>query len=70
MEILEIGSGNSKFLDQLWGKGYRKLTGSDFSWKLINQRKEQEKMLQRGIKWEILDVTKEWPKRKNLNCII
>lgn len=27
-------------------------------------------MLQRGIKWEILDVSKQWPKRKNLNCII
>ena len=26
-------------------------------------------MLERGIKWEILDVTKEWPRRK-VDCII
>lgn len=58
MEILEIGSGNSKLIDKLCDKGFTKLTGSDFSWQLINQRKEQEKMVQRGIKWEILDVTK------------
>ena len=65
-----MGSGSSKVIDTLWDLGYRKITGSDFSWKLINQRKEQEKNLGRAIKWELIDVTKEWPLKKNLNCII
>lgn len=48
--------------------GFRKLTGSDFSWNVINSRKNEERYLKRGIRWEILDITKEWPQRK-LDCV-
>jgi hypothetical protein len=68
MDILELGSGNSNILGMLHKLGFRRLTGSDFSWNVINRRKNEERYLKRGIKWEILDITKEWPPRK-VDCI-
>lgn len=48
--------------------GFTKLTGSDFSWNVINSRKNEERYLKRGIRWEILDITQEWPQRK-IDCV-
>lgn len=58
MEILELGSGNSNVLGMLYKAGFKKLTGTDFSWNVINNRKNEERYLKRGIRWEILDLTK------------
>ena len=51
MEILELGSGNSNILGLLHKAGFRHLTGSDFSWNVINSRKNEERYLKRGIRW-------------------
>ncbi len=59
--ILELGSGKSAMIDSLYRWGYRDLIGSDFSWTLINQKKSEERYLKRGVRWERVDMTKEWP---------
>lgn len=68
MEIMELGCGNSNILGSLYKNGFKNLTGTDFSWNVINARKNDERYLKRGIKWEILDITKEWPSKK-IDCI-
>lgn len=67
--ILELGSGKSAMLDSLFKWGYKDLIGSDFSWTLINQKKSEERYLKRGIRWERIDVTKEWPDFE-VNCVV
>ena len=39
MKILELGTGKSSILSELVKEGYKNLTGSDFSWTLINQKR-------------------------------
>lgn len=68
MKILELGTGKSAIIDQMYKEGYKNIIGSDFSWTLINQKKSEERYLKRGIKWERIDITKEWPDF-NVNCI-
>ncbi len=68
MKILELGSGKSKMLDSLMKWGFKDLIASDFSWNLILQKKNEEKYLKRGIRWERIDATKEWPNFE-INCI-
>lgn len=67
-KILELGSGKSNMLDSFYKWGYKDLIGSDFSWTLIIQKKNDERYLKRGIKWERIDITKEWT-NFDVNCI-
>lgn len=39
MKIMELGSGKSAIISDLYKSGYKNLIGSDFSWTLINQRR-------------------------------
>ena len=55
-------------LDSFYKWGYKDLIGSDFSWTLIIQKKNDERYLKRGIKWERIDITKEWT-NFDVNCI-
>ena len=41
MKILELGTGKSEVLDQMYKDGYKHLIGSDFSWTLINQKRSE-----------------------------
>jgi hypothetical protein len=51
MKIMELGSGKSSIISHLFKEGYKNLIGSDFSWTLINQRRNEERYLKRGVKW-------------------
>jgi hypothetical protein len=66
--VLELGSGKSAMVDSLNRWGYKELIGSDFSWTLINQKKSEERYLKRGVRWERVDITKEWPDW-GVNCV-
>lgn len=55
-------------LDSLFRWGYHDLIGSDFSWTLINQKKSEERYLKRGLRWERVDATKEWPEWE-VDCV-
>lgn len=61
MAIMELGSGKSSILADMFKDGYKNLTGSDFSNTLINQRRNEERYLKRGVVWERVDITKKWP---------
>lgn len=39
MKIMELGSGKSAIISDLYKNGFKNLIGSDFSWTLINQRR-------------------------------
>jgi hypothetical protein len=41
MRIMELGSGKSSIISHLYKEGYKNLIGSDFSWTLINQKRNQ-----------------------------
>lgn len=55
-------------LDSLYKWGFKELIGSDFSWTLINQKRSEERYLKRGIKWERIDMSKQWPEFE-INCV-
>ena len=38
---MELGSGKSGIISDLYKEGYKNLIGSDFSWTLINQRRNE-----------------------------
>lgn len=61
MKIMELGSGKSSILGDMYRDGYKNLIGSDFSWTLINQRRNEERYLKRGVRWERIDITRQWP---------
>lgn len=48
-------------IDSFFRWGYKDIIGSDFSWTIINQKKSEERYLKRGVRWERVDITKEWP---------
>lgn len=41
MKIMELGCGKSSVLLDMYKDGYKNLIGSDFSWTLINQRRNE-----------------------------
>lgn len=41
MKIMELGSGKSNILKEMNKEGYKNLIGSDFSWTLINQKRNE-----------------------------
>lgn len=61
MTIMELGSGKSAVLADMYKDGFKNLIGSDFSNTLINQRRNEERYLKRGVIWERVDITKKWP---------
>lgn len=69
MKIMELGSGKSTIISDLFKYGYKNLIGSDFSWTLINQKRNEERYLKRGVRWERIDVTRKWPDF-GVDCIL
>ena len=62
--IIDVGGGDSKFVDYLVDKGFKNITVLDISEKALERAKERLKEKSEKVSWIVSDITEFVPKTK------